>query len=449
MKQQATSRPLPGITRRHFLGTAAAGAAAAALPLLRTGRARAAAPGPNSLLNMGFIGLGLQNRGLLGNFLHRAVKVRAVCDVDTTRRNHALELVQRFHAQHAERGAADCVATGDFRELIARKDIDAVCIATPDHWHAFITLAALRAGKDVYCEKPLTHNIHEALAVMAAVPQHRRVLQTGSMQRSMVEFRVACELVRNGVIGKLTGGQCWVGGPARPCDLPAEPAEPGLDWDRWLGAAPVRPYNSQLAPRGVFKGYPDWRSYREYGGGAITDFGAHHFDIAQWGLGMDESGPVEVRPPAQADAQRGAVMVYANGLTVTQVGEGSGMRYHGIRFRGTDGEVEVDRGAFVMVHGGQTIDRHAVAEKEFLAQAKIRLYRSTSHTDDFLARVADRKPPVANERIGAHTAICCHLINQAYYHHQALRWDPEKFCFTGGTGDPAWLTRDYRQPWAV
>ena len=144
--------------------------------------------------------------------------------------------------------------------------MDAVCIATPDHWHALITLAALKAGKDVYCEKPLTHTIHEAIEVMAAVKQHRRVLQTGSMQRSMAEFRVACELVRNGALGKLQRITCMVGGPGRPCNLPAQPEEPGLDWDRWLGPAPVRPYHSDLCPRGVYNGYPDWRSYAEYGG---------------------------------------------------------------------------------------------------------------------------------------------------------------------------------------
>lgn len=422
---------------------------AAAIPFILPSHIYAAAPGPNSLVNMAFIGMGAQNRGLLNNFLYRAIKVRAVCDVDTNRRNHALEMVRRFHADDEKRGAFDCVAVSDFREIMARKDIDAVCIATPDHWHALITLAAVRAGKDVYCEKPLTHNIHEAIEVMAAVKKHERVLQTGSMQRSMAEFRVACELVRNGVIGKLTHVNCFVRGPAKPCDLPEQPMEPGLDWDRWLGPAPMRPYNSVLCPRGVHNGFPNWRGYREYGGGSITDFGAHHFDIAQWGLGMDESGPVEVHPPADPLAEHGAVMVYENGLTLTQVGEGCGMRTHGIRFYGTDGEVEADRGSFFLVRGAQTMTRHQVAEKEFLTDAKIRLYRSKSHTDDFLERVADRQKPVASEIAGGHTAILCHLVNQAYYHHKTLRWNPQENQFVDNTGDPSWLTREYRKPWTV
>jgi len=148
---------------------------------------------------------------------------------------------------------------------------------------------------------------------MAAVKRHQRVLQTGSMQRSMSEFRIACEVVRNGVIGKLERITCKVGEPSRPCDLPEQPMEPGLDWDRWVGPAKMRPYNSDLCPRGVFQDYPNWRSFAEFGGGTgFCDFGAHHFDIAQWGLGMDESGPIEVRPPEKPDALRGSVMVYAN-----------------------------------------------------------------------------------------------------------------------------------------
>jgi predicted dehydrogenase len=432
-------------TRRSFLKQAAA--VATLSPFILPSRIHAAETGPNSLVNMAFIGMGLQGRILLGNFLGQNIKVVAVCDVDTTRREHALKIVQEFHTGNPGKGAFGCKSYADFREIIARKDIDAVCIATPDHWHALITLAALESGKDVYCEKPLTHNIHEAIEVMAAVKRHQRVLQTGSMQRSMSEFRIACELVRNGVIGKLERVTCKVGDPSRPCDLPEEPMEPGLDWDRWVGPAPMRPYNSALCPRGVFDSYPAWRSYVEFGGGAVCDFGAHHFDIAQWGLGMDESGPVEVRPPAKADALSGAVMVYANGVTVTQTGGGNGMRFGGLRFYGTDGEVEVDRGSFELVRGKETMIQAARAEKEYLTDAKIRLYHSKSHYADFLERVADRKRPVASEVVGAHTAICCHLINLAYAHRKTIKWDPAKLAFTDPSCDAGWLTRNYRAPW--
>jgi len=434
-------------TRRSFLKQA--GAVATLSPFILPSRIRAAETAPNSLVTMAFIGMGLQNRSLLGNFLGQNVKVVAVCDVDTTRREHALKIVREFHAGNPQKGAFGCKSYADFREIIARKDIDAVCIATPDHWHAPITLAALESGKDVYCEKPLTHNIHEAIEVMAAVKRHQRVLQTGSMQRSMSEFRIACELVRNGVIGKLERITCKVGDPSRPCDLPEESMEPGLDWDRWVGPAPMRPYNSALCPRGVFDSYPNWRSFAEFGGGTgVCDFGAHHFDIAQWGLGMDESGPVEVHPPEKADALRGAVMVYANGITVTQTG-GEGMRFGGLRFYGTDGEVEVDRGNFLMVRGKETMIQAARAEKEYLTDAKIRLYHSKSHGADFLERVADRKRPVASEIEGAHTAICCHLMNLAYAHRKTIKWDPANLTFTDPTCDAAWLTRNYRAPWKV
>ncbi len=182
----------------------------------------------------------------------------------------------------------------------------------------------------------------------------------------------------------------------------------------------------------MYEGYPNWRGYSEYGGGAICDFGAHHFDIAQWALGMDESGPVEVRPPEKPDAVHGAVMVYENGVTVTQVDRGGKMRWGGIRFFGTDGEVEVDRGQFEFVRGGKSIPQGR-AEKEFLANAKIRLYASKSHGDDFLARVADRKRPVASEIEGGHTAILCCLVNLAYYHRRTIKWDPRKLAFAAGT----------------
>lgn len=434
-------------TRRSFITQL--GAAAAVAPLILPSRLRAEAAAPSKLINMAFIGMGIQNRGLLDGFLHRNVKVLAVCDVDENRRADAHRRVDKFHADHPEKGASACRGYADFREVLARGDIDAVCIATPDHWHALITIAALKAGKDVYCEKPLTHNIHEAIEVMATVKATGRVLQTGSMQRSMGEFRVACELVRNGVIGKLKRVTCKVGEPGRPCDLPEEPVEPGLDWNRWVGPAPTRPYNSVLCPRGVHGHFPAWRNYSEFGGGAVCDFGAHHFDIAQWGLGMDESGPVEVRPPENKDALRGALMVYENGLTVEHSG-GDGMRYGGIRFYGTDGDVEVDRGRFWLVRDGKDFQSPGQAEKEFLTDAKIRLYRSeSSHPDDFLARVADRKRPCASEIEGGHTAICCHLVNLAYAHRRTIKWDPKAMAFTDPSCDSAWLTRAYRAPWKV
>ena len=438
------------VNRRNFLKSATTLAAAA--PFILPSRVWAADTAPSERLGMGFIGLGTQSRGLLGNFLSQNTRVLAVCDVDTTRRDDAKRKVDKHY------GNSDCAAYNDFREIIARKDIDAVCIATPDHWHAIPTLAALRAGKDVYCEKPLTHNIHEAVEVLKAVDANQRVLQTGSMQRSMKEFRVACELVRNGVIGKVERVECSFGDPGRPCDLAEETPEPGLDWDRWCGPAPLRGYSSVLSPRGVHKGFPDWRLYREYGSGGVGDWGAHHLDIAQWGLGMDNSGPVEVIAAANPNAKRGAKLVYAGGVTVEHK-DG-----FGVDFFGTDGEVRVNRGQFVVIVGGKTIADYSdpasrketscaaevrKAESAYLANAPIKLYVSNQHISDFLACVKSRKKPITSEQVGARSAICCHLVNQSYYHHTNLKWDPARFEFAGGTGDPKWLTRDYRAPWSV
>jgi predicted dehydrogenase len=444
-----TIRP---IRRRDFLKAAATFTAA---PFILPSRVWGADTAPSDRVGMGFIGMGTQSRGLLGNFLYQNTRVLAVCDVDTTRRNDAKQKVDKFY------GNGDCAAYNDFRELIARKDIDAVCIATPDHWHAIPMLAALRSGKDVYCEKPLTHNIHEAVEVMKAVDANKRVLQTGSMQRSMKEFRVACELVRNGVIGKIERVECSFGDPGMPCNLREEAAEPGLDWNLWCGPAPLRGYNPVLSPRGVHQGFPAWRNYRDYGSGGVGDWGAHHLDIAQWGLGMDESGPVEVIPPEDPGAKRGAKLVYASGITVEQK-DG-----FGIDFFGSSGEVRVNRGQFVLIVEGKTIadfssDKPKAdapettcakevhkAESQYLANAPVKLYVSQQHISDFMECVKNRKKPITNEQVGGRSAICCHLVNQGYYHHARLKWNPATFEFTDGTGDPKWLTRDYRAPWSV
>ena len=430
-------------TRRNFIKTLAAPIAAA--PFILPSRVWSAPP--SDRLTMGFVGMGKQSRLLLSKFISQ-IQVLAVCDVDTTRRTNAQQTVDKFYTDNKDKGAAGCKAYNDYRELIERKDIDTVCIATPDHWHAALILLALRTGKDVYCEKPLTHNIQEAIDVITGVDKYKRVLQTGSMQRSSKEFRIACELVRNGCIGKIDHVECSIGGSPKPCDLPEEAMEPGLDWNMWLGPAPLRPYNSILSPRGLHDNFPDWRLYREYGTGGVGDWGAHHLDIAQWGLGMDDSGPVEVR---FTDGL--ATLVYANGITVIRKEPG-----FGVHFFGNGGEVMVNRGKIKVIVGSKTIASFTgeeskgttcaaevqKAEEMLLKNAKIKLYDSKSHYDDFLTCVKNRTKPVASEQIGGRTAICCHLMNQLYYHNETIKWDPAKFRFTGGTGNPAWLTSDYR-----
>ena len=438
-------------SRRSFLKTALAAGAA---PLILPSRVWSAETKPNDKLAIGLIGMGKMNSGHLNDWLRRKdVQVVAVCDVDTTRRENAKKTADDFYAKA---GGGTVAAHKDFRELIARKDIDAVCIATPDHWHAYIGIAAMKAGKDVYGEKPLTNTIHEAWELVKATRDTKRVFQTGSQQRSSSEFRVACELARNGVIGKIFHVAVGVGGPGIACDLPEEPMEPGLDWDMWLGGAPMRPYNSILAPRGVHNHFPSWRNFWEYGGGMVTDWGAHHFDICQWGLGEDDRGPLEILPVEDRKAQKGVKLKYTGGIEVTHVSE------NGVTFHGDKGMIFVNRGRFILKVGDREVanfstndskpplkEQVAAAEKEFLADAKIKLINSTGHKDNFVECIKSRQRPIADVEIGARTVTTCHLVNLAYRHGQKIQWDPAKLNFAGGTGKADWLTREYRGDWKV
>ncbi|MGZ8920003.1 MAG: Gfo/Idh/MocA family protein [Limisphaerales bacterium] len=420
------------LTRRSFLQAAALGSA----PFILPGRLWSAETAANEKLNLGFIGTGKQGRDLMGGFLRREqVKVVAVCDVDKTRRDDTKRRAEEFYAKQTGSTYKGCDTYNDFRELLARKDIDAVVIATPDHWHALIAIAAANAGKDIYCEKPLTQSIKEARALVNAVRKNQRVFQTGSMQRSSREFHRACELVRNGRLGKLEKVEVGVGGPPVPCDLPAEEQPKGLDWDMWLGPAPKRAYNSVLSPRGVHDHFPNWRLYKEYGGGMVTDWGAHHFDIAQWGLGMDDSGPVEIIPPEDKNATHGTKLVYANGIPVFHTNGG------GVTFYGSEGKIFVTRGKFE-------------ATPESLAEAPtpedgIRLYKSSDHFNDWLKCIRSREKPICDVEVGARTVSVCHLVNIAYLNDAHLKWDPAKEQFVGGTGNPKWLDIPHRDPWQL
>ena len=437
----------PSLSRRRFLSTTAVASA----PFILPSGILSAEVKPNDKISVGFIGMGKQNGGLMNRFMgaKEAICV-AVSDCDTTRRNSARDKA------NARQKNKDCKAYEDFRELIAHKDIDAVCIATPDHWHAIQTIAALESGKDVFCEKPLTHNVHESVEVMKAVKNNKRVLQTGSMQRSSREFRIACELVRNGVIGEVKRTAVNIGGPGRPCDLKTEKDEPGLDWDMWIGPGPMRGYSSVLSPRGVHGHFPAWRNYKEYGGGMVCDWGAHMIDIIQWGLNKDSSGPVATIPAKDPKATKGALLVYEGDIHMMH-GEGQGATFYG-----TDGRVECHRGLLGLYKGDKLIagksDRNDKSknlnqemdriEAEVLKDAKVKLYDSNNHVGDFLNSMKSRKKPITNEVVGARTSIACHLLNQTYYNQTAIAWDPKKNTFAKG-GDPRWLTRNYRGQWKV
>jgi predicted dehydrogenase len=450
-------------TRRSFIKAAAMMAAA---PFILPSRLRAQGSSPGQKITLGCIGMGKVMGGHLERLLQREeVQIVAVCDVDTTRREHYRDLVDRTYAEAAglSAGAKVCTSYNDFRELLTRADIDAVIIATPDHWHAIIAIAAMRAGKDVYCEKPLAYNIHESLALVKATRETKRVLQTGSQQRSMSEFRMAAELVRNGIIGKISSIDVHFGNPAVKYALPEEPMEAGLDWKMWCGPGPLVNYNTDLSPRGLPKGFPEWRRTREFGGGDITDWGAHQIDIAQWALGFDGSGPVEIRAPSYwQDAKMGSRLVYANGTVITH--RNSTHVRRGLSIYGADGEIHVFRRQFEMVYRNkpfqrfinQDIDKNtsldrvlALTNREFLADAKFKFPKISDHFGNFFDCVKSRQTPICDVVIGASSVIACHLMNFGYYYGANAKWDPAKSQFISG-GDAKWLTREQYTPgWEV
>jgi len=438
--------PSRAFNRRSFLKTAALAGTA---PLILRTSLFADDAAPSKQITLGFIGIGAQGKGLLGGCLSRNdVRVLAVSDVDSTRRNLAKQSVERQYAKEAKDGAyKGCDAYSDFRELLARKDIDAVVIATPDHWHALIAIAAANAGKDIYCEKPMAHTVLEGRAMVKAVRANKRILQVGSMQRSMSEFRAACELVRNGVLGKVDKVDVAVGGPPKPCDLPEDKMEPGLDWDLWLGPAPMRPYNAILSPRGFPKGFPAWRHYREYGSGGVGDWGAHHFDIVQWAFGYDTGGPVEFFPAEKPDATAGVRWRYDNGVEVTHR---SG---NGVTFYGDKGKLYVNRGKFKLWLGDQVkaeaMDSYAPLLKELLPANAVRLYHSTNQITDWLKCIKSRELPICDVETGHRSATVCNLANAVYFNGKGLKWNPATEQFVDGTGDASWLTREYRAPWKL
>jgi len=412
----------PDPNRRHFLG----GAAALALPSVWPRRSRPHPP--SERVTLGVVGTGIRGRNLLrGAFLSNAgFRVIAVCDVDATRREDTRSAVDEHY------GEAGCAAYSDHRELLARGDVDAVVIATPDHWHAIQILDACIAGKDVYCEKPLTLTLHESAAVIVAARKSGCVFQTGSQQRTEYghDFVTACEYVRNGRIGRVLDVDVGVGDSPSWCDLPAEELEPGLDWDAWLGPAPERPYHSDLGPRGVHGHYPRWRAYREYAGGYLADMGAHHFDIAQWALRADESGPVKVLPPLDREWRRGAALEYADGVRLTHGGPS------GVTFIGTEGLIHVDRGRL------SSVPESILSEP--LGEHDARLPRKPGHAADWLECILSRGRPICDVEVGARSAAVCHLMNIAYWHGRELAWDPESWRFPGDAGANRWLDYERR-----
>jgi len=424
------------LTRRGFLRHAATSAGAAlAFPAI-VPASSLGAPGraaPSDRITLGFIGIGKQGEGHVRGLLrHREVQVIGICEVYRKFRDMAVNMARQAYAGRRGQGTyAGCKGYNDYREMLQRDDMDAVLIATPDHQHALPTLLAARAGMDVYCEKPMSLTIAEARAMVRAVRRYGRVFQTGSQQRSGREFRTACELVRSGCIGEVKEVWVGVGGPSGPCYLPPQPVPDGLDWDRWLGPAPWRPFHEVLRPPHN-QHFPNWRAYRDYSGGGMTDWGAHHFDIAQWGLGMDDSGPVEILPPNGGDVKY-LTYVYANGVVMYRRDPG------GITFKGTEGEIWVNR--------GRLESRPARILAAQLKPTDVHLYRSPGHHNDWLQCIRRRRRPICDVEIGCRSVSVCHLGNIAYRLKRALKWDPAAERFVNDPVANRMLSRPYREPW--
>ncbi|MBM3500032.1 MAG: Gfo/Idh/MocA family oxidoreductase [Armatimonadetes bacterium] len=411
-------------SRRDFLKTTAGGMAAIGLPYFVGSRAW----GANDRLGVGLIGVGGMGNGHLGWALgNRAVEVLAVCDVDAERRESA-----------ADRAGDGCAGYNDYRELLDRSDIDAVIISTPDHWHALQSAHACEAGKDVFCEKPLTLTISEGRHLANTVRRTERVLQTGSMQRSSWEFRLACELVRNGRIGKVHTVRVVIGGAPGGDYAPDEPPPPELDWDLWLGPAPWVPYNRLRHPYG-------FRWFFDYSGGKMTDWGAHHNDIAQWGLGMDHTGPEWIEGQGVFPTE-GCYDVatafeityeYAGGQKVICSSEGR----FGVTFEGEDGWVWVTRGDIETEPKELRDGVFGVADE--------RLYFSPHHHEDWLNCIRTRERPICDVEIGHRSVTVCHLGNISMRTGRKLHWDPAVEQFIDDPDANRWLGHPYRAPWRL
>lgn len=392
---------------------------------------------PSDLINLGFIGCGKQGRILSNYFLGtKEIRIAAISEVYKDKTELMLKTVKTNQEKYDQAISNDIGVYTDFRELLARKDIDAVVIATPDHWHGAMAVLAAEAGKDVYCEKPLSLTVKEGRAMVKAARKHNRVFQTGSMQRSWPEFRQAVEIVRNGFIGKIKTVKVNVGQPPVAYNLPAQPVPDGLDWTKWLGPNEFKSFNAELAPPITNDVYPNWRKYKEFGGGGVTDWGAHMFDIVQWALDMDNSGPVEIFAP---DAEHPFLTYkYENGIIMTHE---KWEWNNAVLFTGTEGELRIARGKLETTP--------ATVKDIKIGDIHKHVYKSENHYKDFLNAMRNRTKPVCDVEIGHRTASVCNIGNIAYELKRPLKWDPKKEQFKNDAGADALLGRPMQNVWAI
>lgn len=429
-----------GVSRRHFLTVA--GLSAMAAPNLITGCA-SVRPAPSNRVTLGVVGWGMQGPGNTDAFLGiKECQVVAACDLDQNHLNAAVNTInERYHNK-------DCKAYHDYRELMARKDIDAVMLAVPDNWHALIATEAARNGKDIYGEKPLARTIAEQQAIVHAVNKYKRIWQTGSWQRSVANFHKGAEIVRNGLIGKIT--RVEVGLPSGHYDFagtgkfmtPSAPP-PELDYETWIGPATMEPY---------IKGrvHMNWRWNYNIGGGQLLDWIGHHCDIAHWGLGFDNAGPSEIEgegefPPRDAVwntcTKYRCELKYPNDITMIIAGGYSDIR-SGTKWIGTDGWVWVDRGGFD-ASNKEWKDYKSLPDE----LAKIKLYKSTNHQRNFIECVLSRKPTITPVETGHHSVIPGHLSLIAMLLKRKIYWDAKKEKILNDREATALLSRPYRAPY--
>lgn len=437
------SNSSPFLNRRRFFKTAAAAAAASSLPkwfLEETAAHAATRPlGPNDQPAIALVGCGGMGRND-ARIASRFGKVVAICDVDDAQ------------LANAKKDFPDATPFKDFRKLMERDDVHVVICGTVDHWHTLVSIAAMRAGKDVYCEKPLTLTIDEGKRLVKTARETKRILQTGSQQRSDRKFRLACELVRNGRIGKLRHISVFLPAGRREGPFRPSPVPPGFDWEMWQGQTPAVPYVKERT-------HVTFRYWWEYSGGTMTDWGAHHNDIALWGLGLERSGPVEIeaKPLVQmipdgfsAFSEYDVRYTYANGVThsckSTTANTWSGGvidkngQQHGVRFEGTEGWIWVTRGDL------QVSNPDLLTTP--LPSNALRLYASDDHMRNFFDCVRSRQQAICEPEIGHRSASVCHLGVIALRLGRKLKWDPVKEEFSGDTEANSYVAREMRKPWS-
>ncbi len=443
------------LSRRHFLKTAAAASAVGVWPFIPArALAKAALVAPSKRITLGVIGLGIQGTGDMKAFLgHPEIQVVAVCDVHEGQRAKGKQVVDTHY------GNQDCATYKDFRELIARPDIDAVQITTPDHWHPLVALEAARHGKHMYQEKPMGWSFRAAHAVQNAVQESGVVFQFGTQQRSDGKFRSACELVRNGKIGQLKTILVGVPGSVSSCPVqPAEPVPTELDYDLWLGPAPMAPYSYQRCrPYTQTGGWSVWYSISDYCMGMIGNWGVHHLDIAQWGNNTELSGPTEIE--GTAVFPKGMLTDccvswqvenrYANGVTLVHMDDATSKKHplqmgghgHGVMFLGTEGWVHVDR---------QALDANPTSLLQIrLGPNELHLFKSDNHGANFVDAVKGRSQPAAPIDVAVRTDTLCNLQLIAAKLGRKLRWDPDKEQFLSDPEANALLDRPMRAPWRL